>query len=268
MKKLGNCISQEKLTDNFVPTYLTSLSFLSAPKAPAELNAKVGTSKMVKLTLVGRLRDGLPLSQAPAHLNEDNLVLSSYKYKAELVLKEISRGALTNPKMTVLIDHHCFHCLVGDGICCITLCESWYPRKLAFYYLQDLRNALAKVDRRVLESFSEPYAFKRFDYVIGKIRERYLDTRTQENLFKLNSDRRNDPDIATEELANIMRSCHSSGSEARTSANAQTKSTIWSSQVLEVIALKWTPITIIAVVIAILVWTRIVLNEYDTLTAW
>lgn len=87
---------------------LLPVLYLPSFEAPAELNAKVGTLKMVKLTLVGRLKDGLPVSQAPAHLNEDNLVLSSYKYKAELVLKEISRGTLTNPKMTVLIDHHCF----------------------------------------------------------------------------------------------------------------------------------------------------------------
>lgn len=68
-----------------------------------------GRSEMVKLTLVGRLRDGMPLSQTPAHLIEDNeAFLASYRQKAELVLREISAGALTKPKMTILVDHCCF----------------------------------------------------------------------------------------------------------------------------------------------------------------
>ncbi|XP_009395419.2 25.3 kDa vesicle transport protein SEC22-1 [Musa acuminata AAA Group] len=225
---------------------------------------------MVKLTLVGRLRDGMPLSQTPAHLIEDNdAFLASYRQKAELVLREISAGALTKPKMTILVDHCCFHYLIGNGTCCIALCDAWYPRKLAFHYLQDLHEELEKVDNRIVESFLEPYSFTRFEYVIGNIRNRYLDTRTQANLYKLNSDRRNYVDIPTQEFSNILRNCQTSGTDVGTSATiTHAQATIWSSHLLEVIALKWTPITILVMVAAILLWTGVVLNEYNTLTAW
>lgn len=64
---------------------------------------------MVKLTLIGRLSDGLPLTQTPEYLNEDIESTSEYKDKGELVLVEVSRrGALESSGMTVLIDHHCF----------------------------------------------------------------------------------------------------------------------------------------------------------------
>ncbi|XP_073106075.1 25.3 kDa vesicle transport protein SEC22-1 [Elaeis guineensis] len=224
---------------------------------------------MVKLTLVGRLSDGMPLSQTPTYLTEDNEVSSLYRQKGELVLKEIAAGALTNSKMTILIDHHCFHYLIGNEVCYITLCESRYPRKLAFYYLQDLQKEFKKFDVKVVESFTKPYAFTRFDYVIGNIRKQYLDTRTQANLFKLNSDHRQDLDMVTEEFSKLISNYKTSGSEARACpVILQQESTLWSSKLLEEVALKWTPITILVIATALLLWTSIVLTEYNMLTAW
>lgn len=63
---------------------------------------------MVELTIVGRLADGLPLAQGPRYVNKDNENFIFYRQQAEFILKEISRGALTPSKMTILIDHHSF----------------------------------------------------------------------------------------------------------------------------------------------------------------
>lgn len=64
---------------------------------------------MVKLTIVGRVRDGLPLAEGPRYLNQQNDNFSSfYKQQAEFILKEISRGALAPPKMIIHVDHHSF----------------------------------------------------------------------------------------------------------------------------------------------------------------
>lgn len=63
---------------------------------------------MVKVTIIGRVSDGMPLAQGPRLHEENNDVLTTYKKQAEFILKEISLQALPDNKMTILVDHHCF----------------------------------------------------------------------------------------------------------------------------------------------------------------
>lgn len=66
---------------------------------------------MVKLTIVGRVRDGLGLAYGPkkysdrAHYN-----FLSYEQQAEFILHQISNGALNASYMTIFADHHSFKC--------------------------------------------------------------------------------------------------------------------------------------------------------------
>lgn len=64
--------------------------------------------EMVKLTIVGRVSDGLALAQGPRYGNEENDSFLFYKQQGEFILEEISRGALAPSKMTILVDHHSF----------------------------------------------------------------------------------------------------------------------------------------------------------------
>ncbi|KAK8521292.1 hypothetical protein V6N12_005201 [Hibiscus sabdariffa] len=72
---------------------------------------------MVKLTLVGRVKDGLPLAQDARYLNHETTtshkLSSNYKQQAEFLLHEISRGALPLPSMTVRVDHHSFNVIAN-----------------------------------------------------------------------------------------------------------------------------------------------------------
>ncbi|OMO97867.1 hypothetical protein COLO4_14303 [Corchorus olitorius] len=65
---------------------------------------------MVKLTIVGRVKDGLPLAQGKRYVNSEEINdnFQCYKQQAEFILKEISRGALPPSKMTIRLDHHSF----------------------------------------------------------------------------------------------------------------------------------------------------------------
>jgi len=62
---------------------------------------------MVKFTIIGRIRDGMPLAQGLRYVNDENDIFSSYyKQQAEFILKEISSGSLAPvPKMTIRLDH-------------------------------------------------------------------------------------------------------------------------------------------------------------------
>ncbi|PON66413.1 Longin domain containing protein [Trema orientale] len=222
---------------------------------------------MVKLTIVGRVSEGLPLAQGPRYVNnEENESFSLYKQQGELILKEISRGALPHPKMTIRVDHqYCFIYLVENGIACIALSDSSYPRKLVFHYLQDLQKELQKFDSSLVEKITRPYSFVGFDSVIGNIRKQYIDTRTQANLSKLNANRKQDLDIVTENLTEILSRRRNSVLHEITSSSPSSTprpvSSIWGSPRLEVIAVKWTPITIILVVLVVVSWASLIMAD-------
>ncbi|EXC15975.1 25.3 kDa vesicle transport protein [Morus notabilis] len=178
---------------------------------------------MVKLTIVGRVSDGLPLAHGPSYL-------------------------------------------VENGITFITLSESSYPRKLAFHYLQDLQKEFQKFDSSLIEKIKRPYSFVRFDTIIGNVRKQYIDTRTQANLSKLNANNSNQHlDIVTENLTDILARRRNSGkitsSSSSPSSTPRAFSSIWGSPRLEVIAVKWTPITIILVVTIVLLWASLIMTE-------
>ncbi|XP_015068238.1 25.3 kDa vesicle transport protein [Solanum pennellii] len=216
---------------------------------------------MVKVTIIGRVSDGMPLAQGPRLHEENNDVLTTYKKQAEFILKEISLQALPSNKMTILLDHHCFNYMVENGICYLTLCESSYPRKLAFHYLQDLQQEFERLDSSLVDRITKPYTFIKLDTIIGNIRKQYVDTRTQANLSKLNAHRQKDLDIATEELSLITeRRRRIEMMERMMEAHIST-SPIWESKRLEIIALKWTPITILLVVASVLLWTGLILQD-------
>ncbi|KAF8380273.1 hypothetical protein HHK36_027756 [Tetracentron sinense] len=222
---------------------------------------------MVKLTIVGRVDDGLPLAQGPRYMNEENGNFLYYKQQAEFILREISKGTLLPSKMSIQIDHHCFNYLVENGFCYMTLCEFSYPRKLAFHYLQDLQREFEKVDINLLGKISKPYSFIKFDNVIGNIRKQYIDTRTQANLSKLNANRRQDIDIVMEDMSKIIENKRKSEISERLSLTPRPVSRIWCSPCLEVIALKWTPITIFVVTAVVLLWTSLILTEDFVITS-
>lgn len=68
---------------------------------------------MVKLTIVGRIEDGLPLAQDQTYVNQqDNPSFLFYKQQAEFLLKQISKDSWLHPKMTILLDHHSFQYLL------------------------------------------------------------------------------------------------------------------------------------------------------------
>ncbi|KAL2558622.1 SNARE-like superfamily protein [Forsythia ovata] len=213
---------------------------------------------MVKLTLVGRVKDGLPLAESPTYKNQENDNLSTYKQQGEFILKEFSRGALPTSKMTILLDHHCFNFIVENGICFMALCDSSYPRKLAFYYLQDLHKEFDKLNVKT-ERITKPYSFIKFNGIIGNVQRKYEDTRTQANLSKLNAECSQEPDnIASENLSQIVKRRRRSEMLERISNAHLNVSPIWGSKSLEIIALKWTPIGIVLAVTTLLLWTSLI----------
>ncbi|KAK8487126.1 hypothetical protein V6N13_046577 [Hibiscus sabdariffa] len=199
---------------------------------------------MVKLTLVGRVKDGLPLAQEARYLTNETTtshnLSSNYKQQAEFLLHEISRGALPLSSMTVRVDHHSF--------------KYPFPYKLFpyFHFLMLERDH----ELNLFVSDISPEILSRS--VIANIRKQYIDTRTQANLSKLNANRRRELDVVTENMSDIIERRRNSEILQTPAANNTSRT---SSPRLEAIALIWTPIAIIIVVALILLWASIIFTD-------
>ncbi|KAI5392162.1 SNAP receptor, variant 3 [Lathyrus oleraceus] len=68
------------------------------------------------------------------------------------------------------------------------MCDRAYPKKLAFQYLEELRNEFERVNGAQIETTARPYAFIKFDTFIQKTKKLYQDTHTQRNIAKLNDE--------------------------------------------------------------------------------
>ena len=107
--------------------------------------------------------------------------------------------------------------IIEGRVCYLTMCDRSYPKKLAFQYLEDLKNEFERVNGNQIETAARPYAFIKFgmvpeftwqhcfclsfqilllynlcvfclDTFIQKTKKLYLDARTQRNLAKLNDE--------------------------------------------------------------------------------
>ncbi|CAL5183015.1 unnamed protein product [Lathyrus oleraceus] len=81
-----------------------------------------------------------------------------------------------------------FHSSSEGRVCYLTMCARAYPKKLAFQYLEELRNEFERVNGAQIETAARPYAFIKFDTFIQETKKLYQDTHTQRNTAKLNDE--------------------------------------------------------------------------------
>uniref|UniRef100_A0A0D9W006 Longin domain-containing protein n=1 Tax=Leersia perrieri TaxID=77586 RepID=A0A0D9W006_9ORYZ len=152
---------------------------------------------MVKLTMIARVTDGLPLAEGLDD-GRDQKDADFYKQQAKLLFKNLSKGQHEASRMSIETGPYYFQypydsCInqsyiIEGRVCYLTMCDRSYPKKLAFQYLEDLKNEFEKVNGSQIETAARPYAFIKFDTFIQKTKKLYLDTRTQRNLAKLNDE--------------------------------------------------------------------------------
>ncbi|RWR88593.1 vesicle transport protein [Cinnamomum micranthum f. kanehirae] len=150
---------------------------------------------MVKLTMIARVTDGLPLAEGLDD-GRDQIDAEVYKQQAKAVFKNLSKGHNEASRMSLETGPYVFQypliyivCYIIEGrVCYLTMCDRSYPKKLAFQYLEDLKNEFERVNGNQIETAARPYAFIKFDTFIQKTKKLYLDTRTQRNLAKLNDE--------------------------------------------------------------------------------
>ena len=94
---------------------------------------------MVKLTLLARVADGLPLAEGLDGSPE----LDFYKTQAKTLFKKMSHaigGAQYPSRMSYESGPMVFHYIVEHGVCYLTVTDRAYPKKLAYQYLSELQH--------------------------------------------------------------------------------------------------------------------------------
>jgi hypothetical protein len=96
--------------------------------------------------------------------------------------------------------------LIKDDVCFLCICDSSYPRKLAFTYLADLASEFTTTytPSQYLSPNLRPYAFVEFDTFIQRTKKLYQDSRASQNLDKLNDELRDVTKVMTKNIEDLL----------------------------------------------------------------
>ncbi|KAJ7567049.1 hypothetical protein O6H91_02G130200 [Diphasiastrum complanatum] len=214
---------------------------------------------MVKLTIMARVADGLPLAEGLDD-GRDQKDLDFYKQQAKFLFKKLSQGHHEPSRMTVETGSYFFHYIIEGGVCYLTLCERSYPKKLAYQYLEDLQREFEKTNRSQIDTVARPYAFIKFDTFIQKTRKLYLDTRTQRNLSKLNDDLYEVQQIMTRNIQDVLGVGDKLDQVTQMSSRLSSESRIYANKAKDLnrqaLIRKWAPLVVVVSVVLLLLFLR------------
>ncbi|KAJ1734495.1 SNAP receptor [Coemansia sp. BCRC 34490] len=157
---------------------------------------------MVKSTIIARVVDGLPLA-ASMDDEQAESELAEYKSQAKAIFKKLNLQS--EPMCSIDSGPYYLHYLLDQGVCYLCICDKSLPRKLAFSYLDELsKEFYMSYGSEIEQSNLRPYAFIKFDTFIQKTKRIYEDSRTQQNMTKLNEDLRDVTQIMTKNMEDLL----------------------------------------------------------------
>ncbi|KAL0704028.1 hypothetical protein Bca4012_070453 [Brassica carinata] len=184
-------------------------------------------AKMVKMTLIARVTDGLPLAEG---LDDGRDLPDSDMYKQQKTL--------------------------------VTMCDRSYPKKLAFQYLEDLKNEFERVNGPNIETAARPYAFIKFGIYtfIQKTKKLYQDTRTQRNIAKLNDELYEVHQIMTRNVQEVLGVGEKLDQVSEMSSRLTSESRVYADKAKDLnrqaLIRKWAPVAIVLGVVFLLFWVK------------
>ncbi|BBG98760.1 Synaptobrevin family protein [Prunus dulcis] len=223
---------------------------------------------MVKLTMIARVTDGLPLAEG---LDDGRDIQDSefYKQQVKALFKNLSRGQNEPSRMSVETGPYEEHTnvialtfvlsyIIEGRVCYLTMCDRAYPKKLAFQYLEDLKNEFERVNGTQIETAARPYAFIKFDTFIQKTKKLYQDTRTQRNIAKLNDELYEVHQIMTRNVQEVLGVGEKLDQVSQMSSRLTSESRIYADKARDLnrqaLIRKWAPVAIVLGLVFLLFW--------------
>ncbi|KAL4905319.1 hypothetical protein BDW74DRAFT_167985 [Aspergillus multicolor] len=157
---------------------------------------------MVKSTQIARL-DGLMLA-ASVDDEQSETQLSEIKGQAKMIFRRLSRNSA--PQASIESGQYSLHYLIKDDVCFLCICDSSYPRKLAFTYLSDIATEFTNTypASQYQSPTLRPYAFVEFDTFIQRSKKVYQDSRASANLDRLNDELRDVTKVMTKNIEDLL----------------------------------------------------------------
>lgn len=215
--------------------------------------------KMVKLTMIARVTDGLLLVEGlddVRNLQDADI----YKQQAKALFKNLSSGQNDASRMSIETGPYVFHYIIEGHVCYLTMCDRSYPKKLAFQYLEDLRNEFERVNGNQIETAARPYAFIKFDTFIQKTKKLYLDTSTQRNLAKLNDELFEVHQIMTRNVQEVLSVGEKLDQVTQMSSRLTSESRIYADKARDLnrqaLIRKWAPVAVVFGIVILLFWVK------------
>lgn len=162
----------------------------------------LNTSAMVRVTMIARLGDGLPLCEGlDAEKSTD---LDVCKRQAKTLIRKLGNTTRPEPKLSYESGPFVVHYLIHGSVVYVVVCDRNYPKKLAFKYLEEIQQEFENLYRGEVDTVARPYAFIKFDTFIQKTRKLYMDTRTQRNMLKLSEELNEVQQIMTRNIQEVL----------------------------------------------------------------
>ncbi|KAK8645988.1 hypothetical protein V6N13_119791 [Hibiscus sabdariffa] len=214
---------------------------------------------MVKMTMIARVTDGLPLAEGLDD-GRDLADAEMYKQQVKALFKNLSKGHNEASRMSIETGPYVFHYIIEGRVCYLTMCDRAYPKKLAFQYLEDLKNEFERVNGAQIETAARPYAFIKFDTFIQKTKRLYLDTRTQRNIAKLNDELYEVHQIMTRNVQEVLGVGEKLDQVSQMSSRLTSESRIYADKARDLnrqaLIRKWAPVGIVLGVVFLLFWVK------------
>ncbi|KAH6757708.1 Synaptobrevin family protein [Perilla frutescens var. hirtella] len=214
---------------------------------------------MVKLTMIARAIDGLPLVEG---LDDGRDVpdVDFYKQQVKALFKNLSRGQNEPSRMSVETGQYIFHYIIEERVCYLTMCDRAYPKKLAFQYLEDLKNEFERAYGNQIETAARPYAFIKFDTFIQKTKKLYQDTTSQRNIAKLNDELYEVHQIMTRNVQEVLGVGEKLEQVSQMSSRLTSESRIYADRARDLnrqaLIRKWAPVAVVLGVVFLLLYVR------------
>ena len=149
-----------------------------------------------------RVSDGLPLAATVDDEQAESQLLKQ-KTQAKQLFRKVKD--VTEDAVTVESGAYLLHYVQANGVCYLCICEKSYPRKLAFAYLQAVREEFeSQYGGEAQKPGLRPYAFVGFESFLQKTTREYEDSRKSSNLDKLNDDLNDVTRIMTRNIDDLL----------------------------------------------------------------
>ncbi|KAL6501402.1 SNAP receptor [Orobanche gracilis] len=249
---------------------------------------------MVKLTMKARVADGLPLVVGLDD-GRDMLDADFYKQQVKALFKSLARGQNQPSRMSIETGPYIFQrasaarracnkasrllspkaCNISKvraprhasgmrftlwHVCYLTTCDRAYPKKLAFHYLEDIKNEFEGAYGNQIETAAKPYAFIKFDTFMQKTKKLYQDTRTQRNISKLNDELYEVHQIMTRNVQEVLGVGEKLDQVSQMSSRLTSESRIYAEKAKDLnrqaLIRRWPPVAVVLGVVFLLLNVR------------